>query len=123
MTVAEREVPRVRTFPGIESPALSYADPEDVGLSGEKLDRLGDEIVEWVANGDVVGAELLIVKNGRAVFHEAYGWSDREAREPVQRNSVWSIRSMSKPLTATRKREGCTGPRQSPPTTKRHSPG
>lgn len=95
------EVPRTRTFPGIPSPGFPYARPERVGLSSEKLDRLGDEIVRWVAAGSLVGAELLIVKDGRAVFHEAYGWSDREERKPVRRNSIWSIKSMSKPFTAT----------------------
>ncbi|MDX1661654.1 MAG: hypothetical protein R3326_07675, partial [Gemmatimonadota bacterium] len=33
------EVPRVRTIPGIESPAFPYAEPEAVGLSSEKLER------------------------------------------------------------------------------------
>lgn len=95
------DVPRTRTLPGIESPAFPYAQPEDVGLSSDALQRLGDEVAGWVANGDVVGAELLIIKAGRAVFHEAYGWGDRERNEPVERNAVWSIKSMSKPVTAT----------------------
>jgi CubicO group peptidase (beta-lactamase class C family) len=94
------DVPRTRTLPGIEAPAFPYAQPEEVGLSSEKLDRLGAEVLGWVAAGALVGAELLIVKDGRAVFHEAYGWSDREERRPVERNSIWSIKSMSKPFTA-----------------------
>ena len=93
-------VPRTHTFPGVENPAFPYAEPEQVDLSSEQLARLGDEITSWVANGDLVGAELLIVKGGRAVFHEAYGWADREERRPVERGSVWSIKSMSKPFTA-----------------------
>lgn len=56
------EVPRTRTFPGIPSPAFPYAQPEEVGLSGDKLDRLGDEITTWLAHGDFVGGGLLIVK-------------------------------------------------------------
>ncbi|HUF25540.1 MAG TPA: serine hydrolase [Gemmatimonadaceae bacterium] len=95
------DVPRTRTLPGIESPAFPYVRPEEVGLSSEKLERLGAEVASWVAAGDLVGGELLIVKNGRTVFHEAYGWSDRERRKPVERNSIWSIKSMSKPFTAT----------------------
>lgn len=97
----EAQVPRTRTLPGIDNPAFPYAQPEKVGLSSEKLERLGEEVVSWVAAGDLIGGELLIVKDGRAVFHEAYGWSDRERRIPVERNSIWSIKSMSKPLTAT----------------------
>jgi len=95
------ETPRTRTFSGLVSPAFPYARPDEVDLSSERLDRLGDEITEWIAGGELVGAELLVVKHGKAVFHEAYGWSDREAREPMRRNSVFAIQSMSKPFTAT----------------------
>jgi CubicO group peptidase (beta-lactamase class C family) len=83
------------------SPAFRYVQPEEVGLSSEKLNRLGDDIVSWIANGELVGAELLVIKSGRAVFHEAYGWGNREARRPMRRNSIFTIQSMSKPFTAT----------------------
>jgi CubicO group peptidase (beta-lactamase class C family) len=96
-----QEVPRTRTFSGLVAPAFHYARSAEVGLSSEQLDRLGDEIVSWIANGELVGAELLVVKNGKAVFHEAYGWDDREARRPLRRNSIYTIQSMSKPFTAT----------------------
>ena len=94
------EVPRTRTFPGVESPAFPYAQPEEVGLSSAKLKRLADEVAHWVAGGELVGAELLIVKDRRIVLHEAFGWSDREERRPMERNSIFSIKSMSKPFTA-----------------------
>lgn len=95
------EMPRTPTLPGIDAPAFPYAQPEEVGLSGEKLDRLSDEIMSWLANGDFVGGEVLIVKDRKTVFHEAYGWSERETRVPMERNSIFSIKSMSKPFTAT----------------------
>lgn len=97
----EVETPRTRTLPGIGSPAFPYAAPEDVGLSTEKLNKFGDEIAAWAAKGDFVGGELLIIKDRKTIFHEAYGWSDREARRPMQRNSIFSVKSMSKPVTAT----------------------
>lgn len=102
----ETEVPRTRTFSGLVAPPFPYAPPESVGISSPTLDELGDEISEWIAgewhyDGDLVGAELLVIKSGKAIFHEAYGWSDREKMIPVRRNSIWSIKSMSKPFTAT----------------------
>lgn len=95
------DVPRTRTLSGVDNPALPYAQPEEVGLSTEKLNRLGDDIVSWVGDGVLVGAELLIVKDGKAVFHEAYGWNDREAGRPMRRNSVFWVGSMAKPVTGT----------------------
>ena len=95
------EVPHTRTFSGLVSPAFPYTRPETVGLSSEKLDWLSDEIKSWVASGELVGAELLVVKRGASVFHEAFGWSNREEGRPMQRNSIFPIKSMSKPITAT----------------------
>lgn len=101
LVAQDADAPRTLTFPGIDAPAFPYAQPEEVGLSTEKLNRLGDEITEWVAGGELVGAELLIVKDGRAIFHEAYGWADREEPRPMERGSLFSIMSMSKSFTAT----------------------
>lgn len=98
---SKSEVPRTRTFPGIENPAFPYVEPEEVGLASEKLNRLGDEITSWVANGELVGGELLIIKDGKAVFHEVYGWNDPEKQRPMRRNSVFWVGSMAKPVTAT----------------------
>ncbi len=94
-------MPLTRTFPGIENPAFPYVEPKEVGLASEKLNRLGDEITSWVANGELVGGELLIIKDGKAVFHEAYGWNDLEELRPMRRNSVFWAGSMGKPVTAT----------------------
>ena len=85
------EVPRTRTVPGVESPAFPYAQPEEVELSRAKLDRLADEVAHWVAGGEIVGAELLIVKDRRVVLHEAFGWSDRETGRPMERNDIRNI--------------------------------
>jgi CubicO group peptidase (beta-lactamase class C family) len=101
LAAQDSPVPRTRTFSGLVAPAFPYARPDEVGWSAEKLDQLGDEIVTWIENGELVGAELLVIKSGKAVFHEAYGWSDREARRPMRRNSIFTIQSMSKPFTAT----------------------
>ena len=97
----EQDVPRTTTFSGLVSPPFPYARPEEAGLSSETLSWLGDEIVRWIANEELVGAELLVIKDGKAVFHEAYGWSDREKGLPVERDSIWWIGGASKPFIAT----------------------
>ena len=94
-------IPRVRTLPGTEAPAFPYAKPEELGLSNAALDGLADEVAQWVANGEVVGAEIMIVKDRKIVLHEAIGWSDRERGLPMQRNSIFRMRSMTKPFIGT----------------------
>jgi CubicO group peptidase (beta-lactamase class C family) len=97
----DAEVPRTHTLPGIENPAFPYAQPEEVGLSSMDLQQLADSVARRVSAGELVGAEILVIKGGRTVLHEAIGWSDRERGIPLQRNSIYRIRSMTKPFVGT----------------------
>lgn len=92
-------VPRATSFPATS--AFSYARPEDVGLSSCKIESLADRVYKWVKQGKIVGAEVVVIKNGKIVLHEASGWSDRERRIPLERNSIYRIRSMTKPFIGT----------------------
>ncbi len=77
------------------------ASAAEVGLDPTRLDTLVDAVVEHVASGDPVGAELLVIKNRRTVVHEAFGWRDRELERPFEKNTICRIRSMTKPIVAT----------------------
>jgi CubicO group peptidase (beta-lactamase class C family) len=92
-------VPRAKTFP--PTSPFSYAAPEEVGLSSSELKSLADRVHNWVKQGKIVGGEVMVVKNRKIVLHEASGWSDRQRRIPLQRNSIYRIRSMTKPFIAT----------------------
>jgi CubicO group peptidase (beta-lactamase class C family) len=92
-------VPRATSFP--VASAFSYAKPEDVGLSSFEVESLGDRVHKWVKQGKIVGAEVIVIKNRKIVLHEASGWSDRERRIPLERNSIYRIRSMTKPFIGT----------------------
>jgi len=72
---------------------------EDEGLDPFVLETFMSDASWWVEQGRIAGAELLVVRNGRIVWHRAVGWSDRERRKPLQRNSIYRIRSMTKPFT------------------------
>jgi CubicO group peptidase (beta-lactamase class C family) len=68
------------------------------GMSPEVLADLGNLIQGFVDDQDIVGAELLVIKNGHSILHEAYGWRDREAQVAMETGSVFCVRSMTKPL-------------------------
>jgi CubicO group peptidase (beta-lactamase class C family) len=101
ISVEEAGIPRTRTLPGVENPAFPYAEPEEVGLSSRDLQQLADSVARRVSAGELVGAEILVIKAGRTVLHEAIGWSDRDRGIPLQRNSIYRIRSMTKPFVGT----------------------
>ncbi|MDH5629614.1 MAG: beta-lactamase family protein [Gammaproteobacteria bacterium] len=54
-----------------------------------------------VKNGQLVGAEILIIENNKPLFHKSFGWADREQKKELKKNSIWNVASMTKPFTAT----------------------
>ena len=78
---------------------FSYASPESQGLSNETVAELADTVRGYFDEELIAGAELVIIKNRRIVLHEVVGWKDRENEVPMEKNSVFNIRSMTKPIT------------------------
>jgi len=77
------------------------ATPESQGLSSDALSKLCDVIQGYVNNDQIVGAELVIIKNRNTVIDKAFGWKDRDDKVQMTPNTIFNIRSMTKPLTGT----------------------
>ncbi len=75
------------------------AVPESQGLSTAALDALADVVQSYFEEDLIVGAELLVIKNRHTVLHEVFGWRDRELEISMTRDTIFNIRSMTKPLT------------------------
>ena len=60
--------------------------------------RLLEVVRGYATNGDIVGGELMVIKNRRTVLHEAVGLSDRESKKPLKPDTIYCIRSMTKPM-------------------------
>jgi len=58
------------------SPPLSEDAPESVGMSPERLARIDDMCEEAVLNGDIPGIVALIARDGKIVYHKAFGMAD-----------------------------------------------
>lgn len=82
-----------------DKPAFPPATPESQGVPAALLQPIGDEIAGYVKSGMIVGAELLIIKNRKAILHETYGLRDREDKRPMERNTIFNVRSMTKSFT------------------------
>ncbi len=80
---------------------LSYGQAEDVGMSPSVLAAAVGLYEEAVERGDLVGAVILIARQGRIVVHEAIGMRDQEQGLPMERNTMFRMASNTKPLVAT----------------------
>jgi len=75
------------------------AKPEDAGLSSERLHRIHDAIQRHIDAGEISGAVTLVARRGRLVHFEAHGLMDLESKRPMQKDAIFRIASMSKPIT------------------------
>ena len=44
---------------------------------------------------------VAVAKGGKIVWEEGFGWANREARTPASAHTMYSLASISKPITAT----------------------
>ena len=49
----------------------------------------------------VPSVAVAVARDGRIVWEEAFGWADRENRVPATAHTLYSLASISKPITAT----------------------
>jgi CubicO group peptidase (beta-lactamase class C family) len=79
---------------------LPRAKPEAVGMSSERLALIGKQINAEIARDQLPGAVLAIVRRGKLVHFEAYGYLDKAAGIPMRTDAIFNIASMTKPMAA-----------------------
>jgi CubicO group peptidase (beta-lactamase class C family) len=78
---------------------LPRAKPEDVGLSSERLARIGATLKADIDAGRIPGAVIAVARHGKLVMLDAYGWRDKAANLPMTTDTIFNIASMTKPMT------------------------
>src|SRR5713226_3750160 len=80
--------------------ALPVARPEQVGLSPERLDRIGQIFRSEIEKGKLPGAVVLVARRGRIAYFEGLGLRDRTTGAPMTPDAIFRIYSMTKPLVS-----------------------
>jgi CubicO group peptidase (beta-lactamase class C family) len=79
---------------------LPTARPEQVGLSSERLERVTRALRSEVEAGKVPGAVALVARKGRVVYFESIGVRDKAAGDPMPKDAIFRLYSMTKPFTS-----------------------
>ena len=85
----------------MSSTAFARAEPEAVGLSSLRLRRVGEALRREVEGGQLPGAVVGIVRDGKLAHLEAVGQRDPHTQEPLKTDAIFSIASMTKAMTST----------------------
>jgi CubicO group peptidase (beta-lactamase class C family) len=80
--------------------SLPTGRAEDVGMSSERLARIGPALRKHVDAGEIAGAVTLVARRGVIVHHEAHGYADIAKRTPMRTDAIFGLASSSKPITA-----------------------
>lgn len=79
---------------------LPRADPATVGMSAERLGRIGTALKAEVEKGRLPGAVVAVARRGKLVYYEAVGALDPTTKAPMQIDAIFSIASMTKPMVS-----------------------
>jgi CubicO group peptidase (beta-lactamase class C family) len=83
------------------SAALTSASrPEEVGLSSERLLRIGEMVQRYIGANEITGAVTIVARKGKVAHYEAHGLMDLEGKTPMRKDAIFRMASMTKPVTA-----------------------
>jgi CubicO group peptidase (beta-lactamase class C family) len=88
------------TAPPAGAQGLPAAKPEEVGLSSERLARIGAILHNDVERGRIPGAVIMVARRGRLAYVEAVGFRDKAAGAPMTQDAIFRIASMTKPMVS-----------------------
>src|SRR5947209_19106582 len=80
---------------------LPFAKAETVGMSSKRLERINAFIKDYVDTNQIAGAVTLVARKGKIVQFESQGWRDKEANQPMEKDAIFSLASMTKPIVST----------------------
>src|SRR5437763_8804311 len=77
---------------------LPFAKPEEVGMSSQRLAKIGSALKKEVADGSFRGAVVMVARKGKLGYQDAVGL--QTASVPMSEDSIFRIYSMTKPLAS-----------------------
>ena len=81
------------------TPNLTAA-PHEVGLSAKRLAYISTTSQKFIDEERLAGSVTVVARRGKVAHFEAFGMMDIKANKPMQRDTIFPIYSMTKPIAA-----------------------
>ncbi len=78
---------------------LPNAKPEEMGFSSERLQRLDAAMQQKVDEKQLAGVVTILARHGKVVEFKTYGKKDLASGAPMEKDTIFRIYSMTKPVT------------------------
>lgn len=80
---------------------LPLAKPETVGMQGETLQQIEAIAKAAIDSGAAPGMVVLAAKNGKVVYHQAFGYTNTDRTIPMNNDMVFDLASVTKISSTT----------------------
>ena len=79
---------------------LPAAKPEQVGMSSQRLQRVGQSFNAQIEKGRFPGAVVVIARKGKIAYFETFGQRDPATGAPMSKDAIFRLYSMTKPFAS-----------------------
>ena len=79
---------------------LPMAQPEEVGMSSERLKSLHTWMEGAVESYPLTGAMTLVARKGKIVDWQTYGYRDKLKGIRMEKDTIFRLHSMTKPIAS-----------------------
>jgi len=79
---------------------MRTTSPEAVGMSSDRLNNINSKLQSYVDAQLAPGFTTLIARQGQVIHYETCGYRDVDNQLPIQKDTIFRIYSMTKPITS-----------------------
>jgi len=87
----------LRTLGGIR---MAYSTPEAVGLDSRDFDQIEQLVEEAISQRATPGAQVLVAKQGKVIYHRAFGHHTYDEDRKVELTDIYDLASLTKISTS-----------------------
>lgn len=79
---------------------LGYGTPESVDLDSDVLSRIDTMVQEGIYAAMMPGAQVLVARRGKVVYHKSFGYHTRQKKRKVDNEDIYDLASLTKILAS-----------------------
>jgi CubicO group peptidase (beta-lactamase class C family) len=87
-------------FANVGYSQLIEANPENIGMSSERLERITELSKEYINDFNIPGIVTIVSRKGKIVYYNAFGKREVQGEAELLKDDLFRIYSMTKPVTA-----------------------
>ena len=85
-------------FSPLTAESFRVVRAESVGMSTKRLERLTNQLDDYVDNNQLSGGVALVLRNGKAAYFRSFGYRDLDYKDPMEKDDIFRIASQTKSI-------------------------